>query len=97
MINHDRRSRRPSRVPFRQRGQFCCGPDCRVGRRSLHWLEDHGGTRICVLYDAGVSSASRDTSMTLSRSLAVAAPCTTTHQPGRRPSCAAVSEKGRQR
>jgi len=63
---------------------------------------NHGGTSNlrARYYDAGVSSASPDTSMTPSRCPAGAAPWAMTRRPDTRPtrpSCAAVSEKGRQR
>jgi hypothetical protein len=102
MINRDRRLRLSGRVAVGRASRSAAGGTAGPGRRGLGWLEEHGGTRVlrARYYDAGVSSASPDTSMTLSRCPGVAL-WTTTHQPGRRPasrpSCAAVSEKGRQR
>jgi len=69
MINRDRRLRLSGRVAFGRASRSAAGGTAGPGRRGLGWLEEHAGTRVlrARYYDAGVSSASPDTSMTLSR------------------------------
>jgi hypothetical protein len=102
MINLDRAFARIRPGTVGQRGRVCTGRGSRVGHRGRGWVDDHGGAGIlrARYYHAGVSSASPDSSMTIGRCPAGAARWMTTYQPGTRPSrpsCAAVSEKGRQR